>query len=153
MSKTRVLALAVLLGAAPGASADTIWVGKAQVAAAATACGTSVAVGDYATVTYRPAGQAGNGGDSNLAYVTQRSSYAMYVPKNTFQANINYAAVVVGSWVTYESVNKIGAITAWTASSAFGPTAVHVHLKATFTNFWGLPGCTVSMDAPMEEQP
>ncbi|GLK79553.1 hypothetical protein [Methylopila turkensis] len=143
--KTAVLAGCVAAAFATGANAEIMYVGSAAVTAASTACGNSATVGDYARITYRPAYPAfGNSGDSYLAYVTTRASFAMTVPANTFRAGINYSGQSVGS--TLNVASRAGGITAWTQAPATPATDTSsINVTATFANFWTISGCTVSL--------
>ena len=150
-----ICAVFSMLAFAGAARAETIWVGNFFITAIAEStpgkCGDAAAVGDYGKVTYRPAGAAlGNGANSFFAYVGQRSHFTMYVPNNTFQRNINYASQYVTSRVNFGS--NVGGILAWNASpAAFDLSTTRATLSATFSNFYGVTGCTVWMRGGLEQ--
>ena len=93
----RLLLAAAVLLTISGARAETLWVAEARVIAATPQCDTTAGVGDFFRAVYRPKGASiGNGADSHLALFSQRSSFWMRVPNNTFRGSINY----VGHYIT-----------------------------------------------------
>lgn len=156
-----VLGAAGALALAPmAARAQTVWTGNMFVTAvpSPTNCinssGVSVAdVGDFYRALYRPAGTAlGNGADSYLALVSQRSAFAITVPNNSFRAGINYASSYVSSTVGFGS-NAAG-ITQWQQSpTSPGTGTANVTLTATLANFWNLTGCTVTLQGALPLTP
>lgn len=149
-----IAALCFVACACGVARAETSWVGTAFVMPTPPEiCGTAAASGDTATLIYRPAGAAfGNGADSYLAYIGQRSNFTMLVPGALFQAGVNYASRYVTSYIAFGS-NTAG-VTAWsmapTTLSASTPSAT---LQATFANFYGVTGCTVTLRAALSRVP
>lgn len=140
--------------------AATIWTGNMFVTAvpAPAKCvnssGTTVAeVGDYYRGLYRPAGTAlGNGANSYLALISQRSSFAITVPNNSFQAGINYGSSYVSSTIGFGS-NSAG-ITRWQQSPTTPATGTpNVTLTTTLANFWNLTGCTVTLQGALPLTP
>lgn len=154
----RILSGSLLLLLSAGAArAETIWVGSAFITAISEStpgvCKDAANVGDYSKITYRPAGALlGNGADSYLAYVGQRSNVTLFVPNNTFRAAINYSGSYVSSQLNFGT--KVGAITAWTMTPAtLDANTLKATLTATFTNFYGLTGCTAFWRADLERVP
>lgn len=136
------------------ARAETSWVGTAMVLPTPPAiCGTAAGTGDYATLIYRPAGAVfGNGANSYLAYVGRRSNFTMMVPGALFQAGVNYASRYVTSWIVLAS--NTGGVTAWSMSPAtLSPSTQSATLEATFANFYGVSGCTVTLRAGLSRVP
>lgn len=134
------------------AVAQTTWIGNVFISAVPSpasclnSSGASVAeVGDYYRGLYRPAVSGlGNGADSYLALVGQRSSFTLMVPNNTFRAGINYGSSYVSSSINFGS-NTAG-ITAWSQAPATpGANAANLTLTATLANFWNVKGCTVTL--------
>lgn len=150
-----VLPLVGVVGLLPAvASAQTTWIGNVFISAipspanCVNSSGVSVAaVGDYYRGLYRPAVSGlGNGADSYLALVGQRSSFTIMAPNNTFRAGINYASSYVSSSINFGS-NTAG-ITAWTQAPATpGAGTANITLTATLANFWNVKGCTVTLQA------
>lgn len=140
-----LLAAAVLLTIS-GARAETLWVAEARVIAVTANCGTTVAVGDFFRAIYRPKGAPiGNGADSHLALFSQRSSFWMRVPNNTFRGSINYVGHFITSTLTF--AGNSGGILSWQESAAFGaPVASNV--TASLANFFGSKGCTATLRMP-----
>ena len=106
-------------------------------------------VGDFYRGLFRPAGAAlGNGADSYLAMVSQRSSFTITVPNNSFQAGINYGSSYVSSSINFGS-NTAG-ITRWTqVPTALAAGTANVNLTVTLANFWNLRGCTVTLQGAL----
>lgn len=144
MLKTLLVALPVVALAVSGAKAETVFVGDTLVLSTTSACGTSVTVGETARFTYRPAGdKLGNGGDSYLAYVANRSSYGMTVAGN-FNAGRNYAGQGVGSSVGVSTA--VGGILGWEQSPAkIGTGTGNIELTATLANYLAVKSCTVTI--------
>jgi hypothetical protein len=135
-----ILAAAAALLSAFGAHGETLWIGNAQLIAATSACVNSVTVGDFFRAIYRPMGvPLGNGANSHLALLAQRSSFVMRVPNNTFRASINYVGQTVGSTIGITS--KAGGILGWQESAGFGSPLVS-NVTASIANFYGVTGCT-----------
>lgn len=153
MLKRAIFLAAALAASAAPASAATVWVGNVFVTAAASVCGASAAVGDYATLIYRPASvPLGNGANSYLAYVSPRSSFAMTVPNNTFRPLVNYAGQFVSSTLKFGTSS--GGITAWTMTPAtLSATTTHAQLTTTLANFFATTGCTVTLRGDLELAP
>ena len=145
--------LAAMVAASTPAWAETVWVGDALVTSAPSLCGSAAAVGDYATLIYRPAGTAlGNAADSYLAYVSQRANMTMQVPNNTFRSGVNYASRYVTSYIAFGT--NVAGVTAWALSPpTLATTTTHATLTATLANFYGVTGCTVSIRAALERAP
>ena len=94
----RLLLAAAVLLTISGARAETLWVAEARVIAVTPQCGTTARVGDFFRAIYRPMGASiGNGADSHLALFSQRSSFWMRVPNNTFRGSINYVGHYINS--------------------------------------------------------
>lgn len=150
-SALAALALTLSVGLA---RAETVWVGNFFVSVTPpTVCGNTASKGDTHRVTYRPAGAAlGNGADSYLAVIGQRANFTMLVPNNTFAAGINYAARYVSSYLNFGS--NTGAITAWSmAPAALATNSTRAELQFTFTNFYAITGCTVTLRGDLERVP
>lgn len=149
----RLMVAASLVGAVPCASASTLWVGNVFVTAAAPACGDVAAVGDYASLVYRPAGASlGNSADSYLSYVGTRAAFAMTIPNGQFRAGVNYGGEYVSSKLKFGS--NAGGVTVWAQTPSTVSTAVPtVELKATLANFYGVVGCVVSLQASLIRDP
>lgn len=145
MLKTLLIALPVAALAVSGAKAETVFLGDTLVLSTTSACGTSVTVGETARFTYRPAGdKLGNGGDSYLAYVANRSSYGMTVAGNLFGAGRNYAGQGVGSSVGVST--SVGGIVGWEQSPAkIGTGTANIELTATLANYLAVKNCTVTI--------
>jgi len=143
--RTLLVAL-IVLSSAWTARAETLWVAEARVIAVTPQCGAVVAVGDFFRAIYRPRGPAiGNGANSHLALFSQRSSFWMQVPNNTFRGNINYVGHFINSTLTYGG--KAGGILSWQESAAFGaPVASNV--TASIANFFGTTSCTATLRMP-----
>jgi hypothetical protein len=139
--------LAGALGAAfaTAAMAETVFVGDSLVLSASTACTGTISVGETARFIYRPAAPGlGNGADSYLAYIGNRSSFTMTVPNNTFQAGVNYAGQSMGSKLTL-TTNTAG-VTGWAQNPvAISASTTQTELVANFANFWGVKNCSVSI--------
>lgn len=146
MKRTFLFLVAGLaIGAATPAGAETLWFGEGIVVARTTACGDSVSVGDFAKVTYRPAGATnGNGADSSLSWVASRSSHTLRVMNNSFRPAINYAGQSITSKAGYAS--KAGGILAFTETPGPG---TDLGIEATFANFYTITGCTVTLRAAL----
>lgn len=129
------------------ASAETVFAGDVFIdfVSGGTSCTSTFAVNDYARVLYRPRGAAlGNGGNGYLTYVTSRSSFAMTVQSNDFQASINYAGSGVGSKANL--ISKAGGITVWQQSpAAAGAATPSVSIRGRFANFFGISSCIVEI--------
>lgn len=151
MMKTLLLALPFAALAAPDAKAETLFVGDTLVLSTTTACGTSITVGETARFTYRPAGsKLGNGGDSYLAYVANRSSFTMTVAGNLFGVGRNYAGQNVSSYLGIASVS--GGITGWQQSpTKIGTGTETIELTATIANYLAINGCTVTIRSNLIE--
>lgn len=136
---------AALLVAASAVRAETVFVGDSLVLAATSQCGTAISVGETARFTYRPTGSGlGNGADSYLAYIGNRSSYAMTVPGNTFRERVNYAGQAMSSSLSLKT--ETGGITGWDQKPAKASADVeNLELTATLANFWAVVGCTVTI--------
>lgn len=150
----RFAAAALASCAAMSAHAETLWVGNAFVTAATQpTCGTAANVGDYARVIFRPAGvPLGNGGNSYLAYLGQRSNFTITAVGNSFQSGINYAGQYVSSYINFGA--NAGGITAWALTpAAISASQQNYALTGTFANFFGVAGCTVSVQADLELMP
>jgi hypothetical protein len=151
MKKTLAFLLLVL---APGsAAAETVWVGNSFLTSTTAACGSNIQVNDYARVLFRPAGaDLGNGGDSYFAYLSQRSSYGMSVPGNSFQFGVNYGGQAVSSRLSL--TNKAGGITQWVMNPAVPTTGtLSITLTASITNFFAIKDCTVTLVSAMQQLP
>lgn len=149
MRRFLLAAIAALL--THGAHAEILWVAEARVVAVNAPCGDTVAIGDFFRAIYRPKGPSiGNGANSQLALFSQRSSFWMQVPNNTFQFGVNYVGHIISSNLTFTS--KAGAILDWSESPAFGaPVASNV--TATIANFYGDAGCTATLRMPFNRLP
>lgn len=149
MKTIAAIALLTLVSTIP-AQAETSWIGNAFVVIAPQpACGNTVTTGDFYNIIYRPAGEVlGNGADSYLALVSQRSNFTMLTPNNTFRGGINYAARYVSSQINFGS--SVGGITAWSMSPV--SLAVNVrdaNLTFTITNFFKIAGCNPTFRADL----
>ena len=142
----RLLFSAAVLLTISGARAETLWVAEARVIAATSQCGTNVSIGDFFRAIYRPKGASiGNGADSHLALFSQRSSFWMRVPNNTFRGSINYVGHYINSTLSFAGVS--GGILDWQESAAFGaPVASNV--TASIANFFGTKSCTATLRMP-----
>lgn len=140
-----LLTVAVLLTIS-GARAETLWVAEARVIAATPQCNTTAGVGDFFRAVYRPKGASiGNGADSHLALFSQRSSFWMRVPNNTFRGSVNYVGHYITSTLSFAGVS--GGILDWQESAAFGaPVASNV--TASIANFFGTKSCTATLRMP-----
>ena len=150
----RFVAATFISSVATVAQAETLWVGNAFVTVAPQpTCGTAATVSDYSRIIYRPASvPLGNGADSYFAYIGNRADFTMTTPGNTFRSGINYGAHFVTSNINFGS--NVGAITAWTLTPAvISASQTNYTLKATFANFYGVTGCTVSLQANLELMP
>jgi hypothetical protein len=129
-----------------GAQAETLWVADARVIAATPQCSSTTAVGDFFRAIYRPKGTTiGNGADSHLALFSQRSSFWMRVPNNTFRGSINYVGHYIKSTLSFAGTS--GGILDWQESAAFGaPVASNV--TASIANFFGTKSCTATLRMP-----
>jgi hypothetical protein len=127
------------------AHADTVFVGNTFISAVSgtSSCTSTFQVNDTARALYRPRGSAlGNGGDSYLAYVTNRSSMVMAVLNNDFRADINYSGSGVSSRAGL--ISKAGGITVWQQTPAnIAPGTPSVAIKGRFANFFGIKDCFV----------
>lgn len=150
--RTLLLALAFAATLQP-ARAESLWVGTAFVTEATSVCGSAATVGDFARLIYRPAGTSlGNDADSTLAYITSRASVTMFVPNNTFRANINYSGQSISSQVTITT--RTGGILGWTLSpSVLATSTPRASLTARLANFFAVSGCTVSLQANLAKIP
>ena len=136
----RLILAAVVLWPVCCANAETLWVGNAQVVAATPQCQGTIGTGDFYRAVYRPMGTSiGNGANSHLALFSQRSSFVMRVPNNTFQAGVNYVGQTVNSSISVAS--RAGGILDWQESAAFGAPA-RSNIVASIANFAGTTGCT-----------
>jgi hypothetical protein len=148
------LLLSPMLGAA---RAETIWVGQAFIVAKQEStpgiCGDAASIGDYSKIVYRPASAPlGNGADSYLSYVGRRTSLVLFVPNNTFRSGINYSGTYVSSQLNFGT--KVGGVTAWSLTpTVLAADTLTATLTATFANFFGVTGCTVSWRADLERVP
>ena len=150
----RLVAATFVSSVATFAQAETLWVGNAFVTVATQpTCGTAASVSDYSRIIYRPASvPLGNGADSYFAYVGSRADFTMTTPNNTFRSGINYGGHFVSSYINFG--NNVGAITAWTLTpSVISASQTNYTLNATFTNFYGVTGCNVSLQANLELLP
>ncbi|MFC3691354.1 hypothetical protein [Chenggangzhangella methanolivorans] len=131
--------------AASGAEAETVFVGDSLVLSTTTTCGTSIAAGETARLTYRPAGaKLGNGGDSYLAYVANRSSFTMTIAGAVFGSGQNYAGQNVSSYLGVATI--VGGVVGWQQSPAkIGPDTETIELTATLANYLTIKGCTVTI--------
>jgi len=139
-----VAAATLALAFASPAQSETLFVGSAMVSARTSQCGNSVVTGDFGRMTYRPSGAAlGNGGDSNLAFLTSRASYSMNVPGGRFQFGVNYGGQSVNSQLTITP--KAGGVTQWVqAPQNIGPSTPNLDITASIANFFGITGCSVT---------
>jgi hypothetical protein len=135
---------AVAVSVAMPASAETLWVGNVLVTAATDQCGSAAEEGGYFRSVYRPAGvPLGNGANSYLTYLGQRSSYAMTVPNNQFQFGVNYTASGVTSEI--KIVSKAGGITQWVQNPVSVSTnTTFITVTASIANFFAVTGCTAT---------
>lgn len=149
MKRIPLLIACLSTGAVTPAGAETLWFGEGFVVARTTQCGDSVSLGDFAKVTYRPAGTTnGNGADSSLSWVSSRASHTMLVTNNSFRPAINYRGQSITSKAGYAS--KAGGILAFTETP--GPST-DLGLEATFANFYTITGCTVTFRAALQPLP
>lgn len=134
-----------------GARAETLWVAEARVIAVTSKCANTTQTGDYFRAIYRPMGTSiGNGANSHLALYSQRSSFWMRVPNNTFRANVNYVGYYINTMLSYGG--NSGAILDWQETAAFGaPVASNV--TASLTNFFGTKECTATLRMPFTPLP
>jgi hypothetical protein len=148
MKKFIIIALFALFFSLP-VRAETTWLGNAFVIAVPPACGTTVTVGDFNTILYRPAGvPLGNGADSYLALLGQRTSFTMLVPNNTFKPGINYASQYVTSLLNFGS--NVGGILAWSMTPAVLSTAtINARLVFTISNFFKITNCNPTFRADL----
>ena len=130
-----VLLAAAALLAISSARAETLWVAEARVVSATSKCADTVAVGDFFRAIYRPMGTTiGNGANSHLTFFSQRSTFWMRVPNNTFRSGINYVGYYITSTLSFAGTS--GGILDWQESAAFGaPVASNV--TASIANFFG----------------
>lgn len=145
LGRACVIGLLASAAAASAARAETVFVGDTMVLSASTACTNTISVGETARFAYRPAISGfGNGGDSYLAYVGARSSFAMTVPNNRFRSGVNYAGQAMGSRLSLAT--KTGGVTGWTQNpTVLATTTDNAELVASFANFWGVKGCSVTI--------
>lgn len=154
MKSVAAATLALSLLCAGAARAETSWVGTAMVMFTPPAvCGSAASAGDYGTMIYRPWGTAlGNGANSYLAYIGQRSNFTMMVPGAPFQAGVNYSSRYVTSNIAL-GTNTAGVI-AWSMSpSSLSASVQSATLEATFANFYNVSGCTVTLRAALSRVP
>jgi hypothetical protein len=143
--KRFLLAAATLLMIG-GARAETLWVAEARVIAATPQCAETVEVGDFFRAIYRPMGVSiGNGANSHLAIFSQRSSFWMRVPNNTFRDHVNYVGHFIKSTLSYGGAS--GAILDWQESAAFGAPAAS-NVTTSIANFFGTKQCTATLRMP-----
>lgn len=131
--------------------AETLWVAEARVIAVTSKCKDTTVVGDFFRAIYRPMGTTiGNGANSHLALFSQRSTFWMRVPNNTFRGGINYVGYVVSSTIAFGGTS--GGTLDWQESTAFGaPVASNV--TASLANFFGTKGCTATLRMPFNLLP
>lgn len=143
--KTALLAAALATLSFSAARAETVFVGDTLVLSTTSKCGTSISVGETARFTYRPTGTGlGNGADSYLAYIGNRSSYTMTVPGAPFRSGVNYAGQAMSSSLSLKT--ETGGIIGWDMKPAKpGPDTASVTLVATLANYWAIVGCTVTI--------
>jgi hypothetical protein len=88
---------------------------------------------------------------ANLALVSQRSSFVMRVPNNTFQFGVNYVGQSVSS--TLSVTSRGGGVLDWQQSAAFGTSTLTSAVTASFANFYGVQGCTGTVDVHFAKLP
>jgi hypothetical protein len=134
-----------------GAQAETLWVAEARVIATTTQCANTTGVGDFFRAIFRPRGvPIGNGADSQLALFSQRTSFWMRVPNNSFRFGVNYTGHIINSSLTFTS--KAGGILDWSESAPFGAPAIS-NVTASIANFYGTTGCTATLRMPFNMLP
>lgn len=130
-----------------GARAETVFVGDAAVLSTTPQCGSAILVGEAARLTYRPAGPGlGNGVDSYLSYVGNRSSFAMTTPGKAFRAGVDYAGQALSASLSLKTVTD--AVAGWEQRPAeLSRDTPALQLTATLGGFWAITGCRVTMRA------
>lgn len=147
----RFLLAATALWLTHGAHAEILWVAEARVVAVTAPCGDTVRIGDFFRAIYRPQGPSiGNGADSRLALFSQRTSFWMQVPNNTFRFGVNYVGHIISSTLTFTT--NSGAVLDWNESVTFGAPAVS-NVIASIANFYGDKGCTATLRMPFNQLP
>ncbi len=147
----RLLIAAAALLSISGAQAETLWVAEARVIAVTPQCADTVAVADFFRAVFRPQGTTiGNGANSHLALFSQRSTFWMRVPNNTFRGGVNYVGYFVKASLSFGGTS--GAILDWQESSAFGGPVVS-NVTTSITNFFGTSQCTATLRMPFNLLP
>ena len=149
--KRFIAAATVTLLTLGAAQAETVWVGNSFIDAVSggTTCTSIFSVGDTGRLVFRPRGGAlGNGGDSQLAYLSSRSAFQMIVSSGDFKTNVNYAGQSEGS--TGNVGSNTGGILAWTQSpTTIGSGTPYIKVVAKFANFFRISGCSVTLRSNM----
>lgn len=157
MKLTIALAFGATILAASVAHAETAWVGNAFATIAPSYCGTSVGAGDSYRIVFRPAGTTlGNGADSNLALVGQRSVFAARVANGLFKTGATYTPLWIGSQLNNDKDNSswTSTIASWTMTpTTLATTTDSAELTFKIVKLWGKTGCDVTFHANLERAP
>ena len=147
-------AAALLLAAAitPGLATE-VWQGDLFITTASAGCANDgIAVGDYFTAIYRPRNLVDNGPDTRLALVASRSAQRYEVTNAPLSGSGPYKGVFITSRANVQTWT--GTFSAASVSPAT-PTATTqtVVIKATFTNFADVVGCTATLKGSLGNRP
>lgn len=143
-----IIAAAFAALASNAANAATVWIGNGFIEAVSggSTCTSTFTVGDFGRMLFRPrGGPLGNGGDSNLVYVTNRSAFQMQVQNGDFQTGATLVNQSEGS------TGKIGTgtnqVTSWSQGPAgtIGTGTETIKVVGKFTNFFRITNCNVTI--------
>lgn len=157
MKLTVALALGAAILTISVARAETAWVGNSFAVNAPSYCGSTIGYGDSNRITYRPAGSAlGNGTDSYVAILSQRSAFVARVVGSLAKTGAAYSPLWVGSHLNIDADYNAwtSKISSWTMTPAtLSATTDSAEVTFTIVKYYGKTGCDVTFHANLERTP